>query len=683
MIPARDARARPQRFRRSPSPAAALGWLTVYLGCLLLPAGCNRGRSTPTPAHDRNGTAAEASPPSPASAGGKAGSAEPEEAASAVAAADATTAPRNSQTVPGASLEFDRPEQGRAGGLITDQPPADVEATWNRQRIVLLAPGGPLAVDLAVGVGGWDLDQAFERAVDAQAAALGFPIDAPKPRWEEFLAHPGIRSGWLGNPVPTPELTSQILERFDLSQDGLVDRQELLAFITGAGNLSMTSASSLSPESSMPAGASLPATSSAPRASGRVRIQRERAPTAAASVDSTWGPADSNQDGQLDAEELAGLSEQIRHWDVDGDNLVTRAEVQSLLLRDNGPAMGRSMLTQTPLVVLADPLSLQQRRAILSQYLFGATAAREDFPAWSDSRWDAADVNRDGQLDGKEFEAALKGAADIALHAGYPALTTVTGSDSASRETHSRWTLTAQLMETATTLRHASPAEGMQVRTGRMVLVVRVEDDLDERAHDAFLKAYAQAQRDPEGRVRFANQLGLSADALDLWQAAHRTSDTATSDTARAAEAAWRAWSVDRGAQCTVLWRIPELPWFDALDLNGDGRLTAAELRGWEQLVREFDADGDSRLNGNELPLVIHLVIARVEPRLRTLRESRSQEEEGFLPKGLISEWFLHMDTNQDKAISKQEFLGTNTSFEALDRNKDGIIALEEVYETP
>jgi len=85
----------------------------------------------------------------------------------------------------------------------------------------------------------------------------------------------------------------------------------------------------------------------------------------------------------------------------------------------------------------------------------------------------------------------------------------------------------------------------------------------------------------------------------------------------------------------------------DAIDLDGNGRITAEEWKGTEAVFRTIDQDGDGAL-------------------------SRMEVEEGAV------EVFASLDENGDRRISPREWRTARQSFDSHDRNGDGLVTPAE-----
>jgi Ca2+-binding EF-hand superfamily protein len=137
---------------------------------------------------------------------------------------------------------------------------------------------------------------------------------------------------------------------------------------------------------------------------------------------------------------------------------------------------------------------------------------------------------------------------------------------------------------------------------------------------------------------------------------------------------------------------------FQAMDTNGDRKISRAEWRGTDQSFRRHDWNGDRVLSGNEVRVGANRTWGEEDDFDQARRpEFRNWTERGFANldrnrDGRIvrSEWFydregfIRTDRNRDGALTREEFLGFEIDtdredrFEYLDANNDGRIERSE-----
>ncbi|MEQ9409194.1 MAG: hypothetical protein RIK87_15775 [Fuerstiella sp.] len=119
-------------------------------------------------------------------------------------------------------------------------------------------------------------------------------------------------------------------------------------------------------------------------------------------------------------------------------------------------------------------------------------------------------------------------------------------------------------------------------------------------------------------------------------------------------------------------------PLLPVVDPNNDGRFTIRELRQLTQILATFDDNQDGRLTAEEIRPTIRVCVGLgpvVHDELAALRQVRSADETSEVTG---PEWFVRMDVNRDRDLTRREFPGTDEQFAALDTDNDKLISAVE-----
>lgn len=119
----------------------------------------------------------------------------------------------------------------------------------------------------------------------------------------------------------------------------------------------------------------------------------------------------------------------------------------------------------------------------------------------------------------------------------------------------------------------------------------------------------------------------------------------------------------------------PLLPWMDP---NADAQVTLRELRGAAARLSPLDTNQDGTLSADELLPTLRICVGRGPTVHQHLSQLRSMANPVTRPTASVPEWFARMDKNQDRDLTRGEFLGNDQQFEKLDADGDGLIHVTE-----
>src|SRR5262249_7665685 len=135
-----------------------------------------------------------------------------------------------------------------------------------------------------------------------------------------------------------------------------------------------------------------------------------------------------------------------------------------------------------------------------------------------------------------------------------------------------------------------------------------------------------------------------------------------------------------RGARCQVTVTVEDRgrDLFEALDEDGDGRLSLRELTRASRLLAGRHARG---LGRKDVPRQLVVAFARGPegPSFGPVPlPGRRKRTRAARPRARGPSWFRAMDANGDGFVSPGEFVGPPEVFKRLDLDGDGLISVEE-----
>lgn len=317
---------------------------------------------------------------------------------------------RTDREAPPAATPFEEPPPTPAE-TPTHQPQAThsqiLEGAY--ERVLLLAPGGPVVVDIRLTSGGRDLRELFNEAVDRVLAAADTDGDG-RPTWDEWSANEAFLSGDLAGVGGADSFrpVDRWVEQYDENKDGRMQRAEARSWL---GRDSGRSADAL-----------------------RVRSTRYYRPMPSV-TSRVWRLLDSDSSGALSVDEARAAPERIIAFDADDDHVISQPELATL--REQLDAMDASATPAAPETTRNAALHLGARFASdrLSYILGDLYSPRqgisaESFPG-APGLFSALNENGDQWIDGHELTALATIEPSIRLHVTFG----VAGAEEASRAT--------------------------------------------------------------------------------------------------------------------------------------------------------------------------------------------------------------------------------------------------------
>src|SRR5262245_4266609 len=246
-----------------------IGWWLLSLGIAsgLLPiaGGCRRNATTPVAVQ-------------PVAAA-------PTEEAAAPPAVEIETTPPTAEVEP----------EDKAPEIVEAAPAPPI----SKERILLLAPDNPIIVEIQLSIDGQPHTEALARLVD-EVLKLADTDGDGRTMWKELCACKRIKYGQYGNlAIDNENSEKQVIDRYDVARDGIVDPSELPRFLTrNAG-----SARPFSVRGTLDHG----------------DMNRRAAPT--------WRAIDANESGTISADERARAAALLASRDTDDDEILLVSEL--------------------------------------------------------------------------------------------------------------------------------------------------------------------------------------------------------------------------------------------------------------------------------------------------------------------------------------------------------------------
>jgi Ca2+-binding EF-hand superfamily protein len=468
-----------------------------------------------------------------------------------------------------------------------EKPPAE--------RLAILTPGGPLLVDARLTIGGKRLTEAFDASVQ-RVLEVGDSDKDGQSTWKELATdRTYLEKEMPKAPAADSRQMKTLIERYDENRDGKIQPGEAAAWLgrdagTSAKPLAIRSTRSYRP---------------VPRATSQV-----------------WHLIDSNDDGRLVSEEIAGASNQLLALDADDDRILAPGEMASL--REQLAAAGQQR-TYVPreanhyaVMHLNADLDVDRLHYLLSDLY----APQQNLGPNSFSELSVAfkklDANSDAWLDAEELAAMRTVEAHLEIDVAF---------EEPATEKLGTATIEVKSLTPEVAVAAQPSADRVIISLGNTRLILST--------HNLLAKSEDEPNATSAG-TGTRSQIRLMV---------HDRSDAL----------------------------------FEELDANADGRLGEREIAYCSQRLAERDRNGDGELSGDEFPysLIVAFLLGE-QPSERSFYVPPSAAVSTTESDEPLPAWFKHADLNGDGDVSRREFLGSGEQFDQLDANKDGYVGPAE-----
>jgi Ca2+-binding EF-hand superfamily protein len=532
----------------------------------------------------------------------------------------------------------------------------------SKERILLLTPGSPLVIEFQLTIDGRPHTAALENLVD-EVMKLADADGDGRATWKELCECKRIKYGQYGNlPIEGENGEKQIIERYDIDRDRVVDNTELPRFLTrNAGGARPFSV----------------------RGTADYRdINRRGA--------ATWRILDTDEDGALSPAEQAAAARRLATRDTDDDEILLATDLNPQVALFETERMNERQRRGPDAVRLLGPhADWGSVQLALEQAYGGNHALRPDSFPLTPSLFGQLDTNQDGRIGRNEFKSLNDVPAHLTVAVEFGTKgdeghetgdgeqeSGVRGQESGAGSQQPRLRLVAVAPELARSGQSLAEQPGrLSISIGGMELTIYtndtvLSDDFAARAQQALAMfdgnkdGYLEKSEVPES---LQNQLGRfeAVDADEDGKAYPAEIEAFLRQQQAGLRAQIHARASDRD---DVL--------FAALDANHDDSLDSREVEAAQQRLKTLDGDADGQVTPNELPEAMVIGLARgsleaLENTFRVPAVVRATDESA-------PRWFTAMDANSDGAISRREFVGTAEKFGELDRDGNGLLDLPE-----
>ena len=533
---------------------------------------------------------------------------------------------------------------------------ADADPQDPIERFLLLTPGGPLVVQVAITIDGKPFRMKREELIDKLLLAADTDGDG-KPTWEEALSTPRFTLGRLN--VASDQQRKAYAKTWDKNKNGEVDRTEARAFVAQTYR---------SPAFSLVGGI---ATGGYARG-GLVVAPNGRVGSGGAASD-VLRLLDEDNDGQVSAKEIENAGERLKSRDADDNDLLYSNEISaSATFRTLQVQRNRRPARQQIAVPLGSSVKPETLFAIIRGLYKDkdGNVVKSSFSAIP-SLFDKLDANTDGILDQQEVSVLNDMPPHIELAIAF--------GESEGPKGISVKMLAPELSKSA-----PQPGNGKGAGNSASVEVPGVKMTFVANVAQPRVFNYANTAKSYLTRFDKDSNGYLQVDELPANLARQFKNWDGDGDGKVFEKDITESYTRMLAPQQTQIRAIvlqQRNSVFQALDLSGDGRLSLREMRTASEQLKELDDNQDGRITSSEIPAALTIRFGRGGTSYyapRPVAVGRRPASAAPAPSRDQPEWFTRMDRNGDGDLTLKEFLGGKTKFAELDTNQDGFIEPKE-----